>query len=395
MNTSYLGISYHDLQEKGAINTAKEIACQPELWLKVWENINKKKNDLWLFLEGIYATEDLNIILTGAGTSAFLGDVLEGHFQKYTGIKTSAIATTELVTHPGYYLQKEKPMLLISFARSGNSPESVKAVELANKICKNVYHLVITCNSGGKLAKTVTGENSYILLMPPEADDQSLAMTGSFTAMLLSGLLVSRIRDIDKLLPQVNLLMNYGEKILSEYTEELKRISELDFNRAVFLGSGIFKGIACESHLKLQELTDGKIICTHDSFLGFRHGPKVVVNEQTLIVYIFSNDEYVLKYEKDLVKSVNEGRKALHSIGIMENELDDIELNLKVKLSSCEKRIDEPFLSIVSVLPAQILGFFKSLNLGLKPDTPSESGMITRVVQGVTTYPYDRDGNNE
>jgi tagatose-6-phosphate ketose/aldose isomerase len=387
---NYLGISQEELQKMGAIHTAKEIVCQPELWTKVFDVIEKNYKEIKFFLKEIYIQKDLQIILTGAGSSAFLGDVLEGVFQKYVGIKTSAIATTDLVTHPDYYLRCNGSLLLISFARSGNSPESVKAVELSDIFCKNIYHFIITCNPEGELVKNASKENTFILYMPPDADDKSLAMTGSFTAMLLSGLLIARIDELNELDAQVHSLCEYGRNIITKYTQDLKVVSELDFKRAIFLGSGIFRGAARESHLKLQELTDGNVICKYDSFLGFRHGPKAVINEDTLIVYLFSNNDYVLKYEKDLVRAVNQGRKALCSIGVMENNIEDIDFDLRIPLSCNSSRIDETFLTIASVLPAQILGFFKSLALGLKPDTPSESGMITRVVQGVNIYPYEK-----
>ena len=389
MQPNYLGILEEELVAKGAVHTAKEIACQPELWTKTYDVIEKNYDNIKDFLKRVYLQKDLQIVLTGAGSSAFVGEVLEGVFQKYAGIKTSAIATTDLVTHPDYLLNCSGSILLISFARSGNSPESVKAVELVNHFCKNIFHLVITCNPEGELVKNASKDNTYILYMPPEADDKSLAMTGSFTAMLLSGLLIARIDELKKLKAQVHSLSEYGKNIITKYTPELKVVSELDFKRAIFLGSGIFRGVARESHLKLQELTDGNVICKHDSFLGFRHGPKAVINEDTLIVYLFSNNDYVLQYEKDLVHSVNHGRKTLYSIGIMEHDIKDVNFDLRIPLSYNSVSIDETFLTIASVLPAQILGFFKSLGLGLKPDTPSESGMITRVVQGVTTYPFE------
>ena len=389
MQPNYLGILEEELVAKGAVHTAKEIACQPELWTKTYDVIEKNYDNIKDFLKRVYLQKDLQIVLTGAGSSAFVGEVLEGVFQKYAGIKTSAIATTDLVTHPDYLLNCSGSILLISFARSGNSPESVKAVELVNHFCKNIFHLVITCNPEGELVKNASKDNTFILYMPPEADDKSLAMTGSFTAMLLSGLLIARIDELKKLKAQVHSLSEYGKNIITKYTPELKVVSELDFKRAIFLGSGIFRGVARESHLKLQELTDGNVICKHDSFLGFRHGPKAVINEDTLIVYLFSNNDYVLQYEKDLVHSVNHGRKTLYSIGIMEHDIKDVNFDLRIPLSYNSVSIDETFLTIASVLPAQILGFFKSLGLGLKPDTPSESGMITRVVQGVTTYPFE------
>ncbi len=122
---------------------------------------------------------------------------------------------------------------------------------------------------------------------------------------------------------QINLLYNYGKFFFSSYTEEIKKIAKLDFNRAVFLGSGLFNGIAHESHLKLQELTDGKIICKHDSFLGFRHGPKAVIDNKTLIVYLFSNNRYSQQYEIDLVNSVNSGRNGCYKVGVMEKTYTD------------------------------------------------------------------------
>ena len=122
--------------------------------------------------------------------------------------------------------------------------------------------------------------------------------------------------------------------------------------------------------------------------MGFRHGPKAVIHEKTLVVYLFSNNSYANMYELDLVKAIASGRKNLFSIGVMENDIDALNVDLKIILSENGEKIHEDFLPVVSVLPAQLLGLFKSLDLGLKPDSPSESGMIHRVVQGVKTYSY-------
>jgi len=235
----------------------------------------------------------------------------------------------------------------------------------------------------------LSDSNSYIFLLPPGTNDKSLAMTSSFTSMLLTGLFIARINELEDFAKQVQLLIEYGKNFLLKYVDELEKISGMNFTRAVFLGSGPFKGIAQESHLKLLELTDGKIVCKHDSFLGFRHGPKAMVDENTLVVYLFSNNSYVQQYEKDLVESVNKDRIGLHRIGVMENCIGELELDTKIIFSEDKQKLDEEFLSVVSVLPAQVLGFFKSINLGLKPDSPSVNGIITRVVQGVKLYNYN------
>jgi len=368
--------------------TSKEILEQPNLWLKVWESLKTIAPDISKFLSKAKFNTKMHVILTGAGTSAFIGDILEGPFQKGTGLITKAVATTDLITHPELYFQNDSEVLLISFARSGNSPESVKAVQLAEQLSGKVMNLVITCNETGNLIKHLQYSEHLVFLLPPEANDKSLAMTGSFTSMLLAGLLISDIDAINDKKSEISTLILYGNKIFNEYLSSLLSISKLNFERAVFLGSGTMKGIARESQLKLQELTDGKVVCKYDSFLGFRHGPKAVINENTLLTYIFSNNKYVNKYEVDLANDVSNGRAPIFSLGIMESRIENIHLDLEIILGDGKSELSEEFFAIVSVLPAQILGFFKSFYFGLNPDNPSESGMIHRVVQGVNIYPY-------
>jgi len=389
MNNKILGFAEDELLQLGAVDTGHEIFGQPKLWNKTWELISETSTEIKEFLLPLYEKDNLQVVLTGAGTSAYIGEVLEGPFQKNTKQTTRAISTTNLVTHPELYLFRDKPTLLISFARSGNSPESCKAVSLAKGYCGEIYNFIITCNANGELTKDSTGNNDFVFVLPPEANDKSLAMTGSFSSMLLSGLLISKINELHNLTKQKSLLFKYGKTMLENYFPIIKKIAALDFNRAVFLGSGLFSGVARESHLKLQELTDGKVICKHDSFLGFRHGPKAVIDDKTLITYLFSNNNYSLKYEVDLVQSVNTGRDSCHSVGVMEREINNLSLDTKIILSDSNELINEEYLTIVSVLFAQMLGFYKSIELGLKPDSPSVSGMIHRVVQGVKLYDYN------
>ena len=156
----------------------------------------------------------------------------------------------------------------------------------------------------------------------------------------------------------------------------------------VFLGSGPFYGTATESNLKLQELTDGNIICKNHTYLGFRHGPKAVTDEGTLLVFIFSNTPFVMQYERDLVLSMRKGKKPMYTIGIFEHEASGLGFDLEIKLSDSGNMLDEELLTVCDILPAQLLGMYKSLALGLNPDSPSESGAISRVVEDVTIYQY-------
>ncbi|HMJ70285.1 MAG TPA: SIS domain-containing protein [Cyclobacteriaceae bacterium] len=380
----YLGFDQAELVKMGAIHTAKEISQQPQLWKKIYEDILRERDQIRGFLENALRVSE-RIILTGAGTSAFIGLSLRGIFQNKTGIVTEAISTTDLVSHPQNYLSADIPTLVISFARSGNSPESEAAVMLADRASANCSHIIITCNPDGKLAR-YPAKNKFVFALPEESNDKSLAMTSSYTGMFLAGLLIADIKSLSSLAPTLDTLSRYGEKVISYYAAELKEIAEKKFTRAVFLGSGPLFGTATESHLKLQELTDGKVICKHDSFLGFRHGPKAVINSSTLIVYLFSNDPYVLQYERDLVDSMKKGNQPLYEVGLMESQVNDIKLDHTFCFSENGPALPEEYLAVCSVVPAQILSFYKSLDLGLRPDTPSDSGAITRVVEGVHIY---------
>jgi len=380
----YLGFEKSALIEQGAIHTAREISQQPEIWKKVYDDLLRKHHSFQDFLQNAFSASG-RIILTGAGTSAFIGLSLRGIYQRKTGILTEAISTTDLVSHPQDYFAADVPTLLISFARSGNSPESAAAVAIAERICKRCFHLVITCNPTGDLARHPAREK-MVFALPEESNDQSLAMTSSYTGMLLAGLLIADIKSISFAKNTIDTLIRYGEKVIRYYADDLKEIAQKDFTRAVFLGSGPLFGTATESHLKLQELTDGKVICKHDSFLGFRHGPKAVIDSQTLVVYLFSNDAHVLQYERDLVNSMKKGNRPLLEIGIIESQVRDIKVEHMFYFSENGASLPEEFLTVCSVLPAQIISFFRSIHLGLRPDSPSDSGAITRVVEGVNIY---------
>ena len=386
-NMLFLNLSSEYLESKGAIHTAREICQQPLMWEKTYSILLEAKDRLSNFFQKIWEVDQPLIIFAGAGTSAFIGETLAGPFQKKWGACCRAISTTDIVTHPENCFIKNRRTLLISFARSGNSPESLHTSVLARKYCDDLFELNITCNPQGALAKQEDNDNLYTVLLPEETNDVSLAMTSSYTSMLLAGLLLMHIREIEQLEPVVSKVCQMGDYILKEHLSGLKTISDMQFNRMVFLGSGPLFGVAHESHLKVQELSDGEIICKFDSFLGFRHGPKAVVNNSTVMVYLFSNKPYSNLYEFDLARSVittAAGEKSI-AIGNGNNEKEFC-FDLSISFPKEINELPEEFLSLFYVIPGQVIGFYKSLNLGLSPDSPSKSGAITRVVQGVNIY---------
>ena len=366
--------------------TYQEIFQQPKLWMRVFDMVKNQKKDLQQFINPFLNPSNSEILFTGAGSSFFIGEMVAGVFQEQTGISCRAVATTEIVTHPAYHINKNKNTLLVSFARSGNSPESLAAVELASSFSSKLKHLFISCNADGALAKMPKSDHNYLILLPEETNDKSLAMTSSVTTMAMVALLLAQLNKIDLLDTQIKHAAVLTEEMFKNNEEDLKEIAKIDFERAVFLGSGPMQGVAREAHLKLQELTDGKVISKFDSFLGFRHGPKAVVNDKTLMVYFFSNDEHVRKYEKDLVNSIKESSSPIYSLGIIDKDFPHLDLDKEIRFGYSDSEIDEGFWLMSSLVVIQLLAFYKSLALGFNPDSPSQNGSIHRVVQGVNIY---------
>ena len=369
-------------------HTINEIRQQGEVWKKVYQIVQENKTDLSKLIAELKFDKSSEAIFTGAGSSFFVGEMVAGYFQKNTGISSKAISTTEIVTHPELYINPTRRTILVSFARSGNSPESVASVELADQVSENVINLVITCDPGGALAMEANVRTKYVLAMPEEANDKGLAMTSSVTSMALAAILISRIDEIETLQNQVDIAAGYANRITRNYSQQIQHAASFDFKRAVFLGSGPFMGAAREGHLKLQELTDGRVICKFDSFLAFRHGPKVVVDEDTLVFYMFSNDLHVQQYELDLSIAIRKEHNPKYIIGISESPLAKAYFDLAIYMTEHNNQLEEDFLPICSLVPAQLLGYYKSIEVGLNPDSPSESGAIHRVVQGVKIYKF-------
>jgi tagatose-6-phosphate ketose/aldose isomerase len=383
----YLDIESNDLKSKGGYYTAKEISSQPEMWLKTYERVVEEKDRIKKFLANLVTKSNPCVILTGAGTSAFIGEVLAGVVQKKLKVSSKSIPTTDIITHTEDYFIPSKPTLLVSFARSGDSPESLATVKLAETHCDDLYQLIITCNKNGELALHSRNDHTYVFILPEETNDRSLAMTSSFSSMLLAGLLILNLDEVDNMRGLIENLCSCGRYILEENLSLLRTIATQDFRRAVFLGSGPLFGIAHESHLKVQELSDGKVICKYDSFLGFRHGPRAVVDESTLITYLLSPHDHARKYEMDLIRSIDESPTGAKSVGVGHHLKEQgLEFDYAIQLHECAPDVPDEFYSVIYILPAQIIGFYKSLDLGLEPDSPSKGGSISRVVQGVTIY---------
>ena len=369
-------------------HTIREIVHQPRMWMETFDILCEKRACIEQFFSRNQIGKDTRTVLTGAGTSAFVADTAACLFMQDGFGQTRSVATTDIVSAPRSFLSPED-RLFVSFARSGNSPESVAAYRIARKFCKEALHLIITCNPDGCLAREADPEKDLVVVLPDGTNDRSLAMTSSFTSMLLACLLCKNIKTLPAEKERLEAAAAFASHFLEdEVTDALQKTTAKDIRRAVFLGSGPLKGIACESHLKLQELTDGQIMCSFDSFMGLRHGPKAVVNEQTLVVYLLSDDPYTRRYELDLIEQVGrENRPAAQIVVSLDpSGREDIDFEINARNAAALEGVEYKY--VPYVLAGQLLGYFFSLSKGLNPDKPSVRGTISRVVNGVTIYEF-------
>lgn len=379
---SILGFDEALLRQRSGLATAQEIAQQPATLRATAALVAAERESLDAFLAPLLGRKDLRVVLTGAGTSAFIGQCLAPWLSPRLGCRIEAIATTDITCAPHLYLDADCPTLLVSFARSGDSPESVAAVDLAERMVRECHHLTITCNADGKLARRMRDVASgHTLCLPEATHDRGFAMTSSFTAMTLAAWSLlgggAETQAVERIAASV-------EHVVGEVRPQVAALADQGFDRVVYLGSHVLKGIACEAALKLLELTDGSVVAMHDTPLGFRHGPKTFVTPDTLAVLFLSNDPHSRRYDLDLARElVADGRA--RQVLLVDAQSNDIDGAIGVRLAGLDASTDIELL-FANIVVAQLLAFSMSLAHGLTPDQPSRSGTVNRVVQGVRIH---------
>lgn len=368
------------LEEKDFKYTYTEILNQADTWLEVYNLYEKRKNDIENFLKKV--GKDCKVIFTGAGTSEYVGNIALDYLKTHGEFEFESVATTDLVSAPYLHFEKNQKTLLVSFARSGNSPESLAAVKLGKQIVDDFYNLPITCAKEGKLAQALKDdENSYVFLEPEITNDKGFAMTNSFSSMLLATLLIfdTKTKNKKEIVEKISKL---GKEIYNNL-EEIENLVNFDFNRVVYLGSGPLGKLTKEARLKILELTAGEVATIWESSMGFRHGPKSFVDENTLVISFVSSNPYTRLYDLDILDEIANDKIAKKIIGISNSKLDrDYELIFE------EDGLDDVYLCLAYIIIGQIIALVTSLRVGNTPDNPSRTHTVNRVVKGVTIHDY-------
>lgn len=378
-----LGIPEKEQQRLGYFHTLREILQQPSSWIQTAEQITALAPVLRPCLAGIR-----NLVLTGSGSSEYAGHCVSLALQRQLGVNTLAIGGGVLLTHPEKALPPGRPSLLVSIARSGDSPESVGALSLLIENEPELRHLVLTCNAAGKLATRFQNDSRvHVISLDDGTNDRSLVMTSSFTNLVIAARHLGFLNASDRYQAQVRMLSGIAGTLIQGYFGTLSRVASQDFRRVVFLGSGSRYGAAREAALKMLEMTAGRVSSMSETYLGLRHGPMSFVHSDTLVVCFLSSDATSRAYEADLIRELDQKNLGMLKVIVGEDIPSDLAREQDVALDCpglCD--VGDDAAPVIDVVVGQLLGFFRCLREGLRPDSPSESGVINRVVQSFTLH---------
>lgn len=372
------GRSEEEQHRLGYFHTIREICQQPWTWLRTCDRVLASRDALKQDLKGIHS-----LVLTGSGSSEYAAECVRFPLQNALGIPTESISGGALLMYGGKVLPPGRPGVLVSIARSGDSPESGGVVELLLNTEPQIRHVVVTCNEQGRLARAWhETKNVQVITLPGETLDKSLVMTSSFTNLLLAVRFLGMFERANEYRALCERLSRIASELLRSKFDALAKVAAADFRRAVFLGSGSRFAASREAALKVLELTAGRVTTVCETFLGFRHGPMSYVHDDTLIVCYLSSDRTIRAYELDLLRELDRKKLGLLKVIVGEN-IPDSAVRNGDEVIECQglSELGEDDDLAIHVVVAQLLAFFRCLEEGLLPDSPSEEGIISRVVE--------------
>ncbi|MGB9148040.1 MAG: tagatose-6-phosphate ketose isomerase [Acidobacteriaceae bacterium] len=387
-----LSLSASAKHDRGLVHTPVEIAQQPETWPGTFEILTRRRSEIQQFLTrcgvGGSAAERPIVFLIGAGTSDYIGHSLFSLLQSEWQCTCLPVASTSLLPAMSDYVLPDRRYLWISFSRSGDSPEGVAALERALADYPNVAHLLITCNPSGAMMRAVAGRPGCLaIVLDEKTNDHGLAMTSSFTNMVVAGQSIAHAWSLDRYQPILDSLVAAASQFLPAAAAQAAELAQSGLTRACFVGTGLLAGAAMESALKLLELTAGRVQTMSQATLALRHGPMAALNHQTIFVSFVSSQAARRRYELDLLREIGSKRLVRSRIAVAVAHPAEVAAEAECVLAPAPPRdIPDAYRPVLDVIFGQLLGLFASIQCGLKPDVPSPNGAISRVVQNVGIY---------
>ena len=378
--------------ERGLEHTPREIHQQPKTWKTTFQQCRGLKQEISTAVRraGIgRGPSPPTVYLVGAGTSDYVGRALAPMLRRCWGAEVWPVASTTLLADFDEFHRHDRDYLWISFSRSGQSPEGVALLQQTLQHHRNIHHIVITCNQQGEMAR-LCGRHSdrcLAIVLDETANDRGLAMTSSFTNLLLAGQCVGNFETLENFGDVVTQMAEVGDKFLPAAAEVAASVTALGCSRVIFVGSGALHGVAQECVLKCVELSAGHVVGMAETPLGLRHGPMSSLDSQTLFVAFVAGGSRHRSYELDLLDEISRKRLGRVRIAVTANRNEKLASLVDYPLSlDCPPGFADDYRPVLDVMLGQVLGLFASLRAGLKPDQPSPNGAISRVVAPIRLY---------
>jgi len=386
--TSLLNLPPSRKLERGLLYTPEEIRQQPGTWTRTLHELEARGAEIREFLQaaGLRRSAEQRplVFLVGAGTSDYIGQSLHLLLRTRWECEVTAVPSTSLLTDFAEYARPGRPRLWISFSRSGDSPEGVAVLERALEEQPEIFHLLVTCNGSGQMSRAIAGRARCLALVLEErTNDRGLAMTSSFTNMVVTGQYLAHAWDAGEYEPIVRGLAESAEELLPGAAELAEEMAGEEFGRACFVGSGALAGAAMESALKALELTAGRVFAVAQTTLGLRHGPMAALDGSTLLVSLVATEPRRRHYDVNLLREIGSKRLVRTRLAVAADGRLPGEAADRVLAPRRGAAIPDLCRPPLDVLFGQLFGLFASIRCGLKPDDPSPTGAISRVVPAI------------
>lgn len=388
-----LDLPEQEKAERGLEHTPREIWQQPETWGVTYRLCAGTQRELQDAVRragiGRGSTSSPTVYLVGAGTSDYTGRALAPLLRARWGCDVWPLPSTTLLTEFEEFHRAGREYFWISFSRSGESPEGVALLERALERHPQIRHLVITCNPRGPMAQLCERhqDRALALVLDDAVNDRGLAMTSSFSNMVLAGQCAAHLDDLAQFGEVVSRMSETGRQFLPAAAEAAAEVTTLGCSRACFVGSGVLRAVADECSLKVVELSAGKVTTLAETPLGLRHGPMSSVDGQTVFVAFLSSDARRRGYELDLLREIDRKRLGRVRLAVTIADGDDVSQLADYRLPlAAAPDFPDHYRPVLDVMLGQLIGLFASMRCGLKPDQPSPGGTITRVVQPIKLY---------
>ena len=389
--SSFVDLPLEEKRARGLLYTPAEIAQQPKTWQMTLSIFEQHQAKIAAFLDAVGVRNALEsrpaVMLIGAGTSDYVAHALEFVLRQKWGCEVSSVASTDLLPNMEEYIVPGRKYLWISFSRSGDSPEGVAVLEQAIERYPSISHLLVTCHAKARMAALCEGvDRACVVVLDDAVNDRSLAMTSSFTNMIIMGHCLANAWSIAEYKPLLEQLVRAGSDLLLQAAPLAEGLASRRFARICFVGSGSLASVAKESALKVLEMTAGQVKTMSETVLGLRHGPMAALDKETLFICFVSGDERRAQYARDLLREIGKKQVVAEriAVGPVFAEKDftaDCDLYLPLNIE-----LDDSYRPVLDVIFGQLLGLYCSVEHQLKPDSPSEGGVINRVVQKFRIY---------